>query len=140
MPDLSNYQASAVIDERGNLVLDDAKGFARAMWRMRRGPVVVRVEQPKTKRSLDQNAYLHAVPFPIIAEYVGCSVEDIKYDLMGEKWGWKPSALDPNRMVPVKPSTSSMTVEECTEFIEWLIPFAAQKFGTLIPLPGEWAA
>lgn len=140
MADLSNYQAAGTITGDGKLVMEHPREFARAMWRMRRGPVVVRVEQPKTKRSLDQNAYLHAVPFPIIAEYVGCSVEDIKYDLMGEKWGWKESPLRANHMIPVKPSTSAMTVEECTEFIEWLIPFAAQKFGCVIPLPSEWAA
>jgi hypothetical protein len=98
------------------------------------------VEPFRPQRSLDQNAYLHAVPFPIIAEYVGCSVEDIKYDLMGEKWGWKESAINSNRMVPVKPSTSSMTTAECSEFIEWLIPFANEKFGLSIPYPDEAAA
>jgi len=137
---LSGFQIGATITDDKKLVFDSPRAYRTSLWRMKPGPVVVKVEQVKSKRTLDQNAYLHAVPFPIIADYVGCSVEDIKYDLMGEKWGWKPSAMDPNRMVPMKPSTASMTIEECTAFIEWLIPFAAQKFGTLIPLPGEWAA
>ncbi len=98
------------------------------------------VEVVGEKRSLDQNAYLHAVPFPMIASHLGDSVEGVKYDLMGEKWGWKPSPFDPSRMVPVQPSTSKMTVEQCSEFIDWLIPFAAQKFGLSIPYPDEYFA
>jgi hypothetical protein len=124
---------------RGAVSADLAHDVMNALRKFKGEPVEVVIRKPTSKRTLDQNAYLHAEPFPIIAEYVGCSVEDIKYDLMGEKWGWKPSALDPNRMVPVQPSTSAMTVEQCAEFIDWLIPFAAQKFGCVIRYPNEWA-
>jgi hypothetical protein len=79
------------------------------------------------------------VPFPILAEEFGCSVEDVKYDLMGEKWGWKPSPLNVNHLIPVKPSTSSMTRDECSEFIDWLIPWALEKFNVTIPYPSEYA-
>src|SRR6476660_6385940 len=133
---LSGYQTGGQIVD-GKLVLETPEAFKQAMWRMKPGPVVVRIEQPHSSRSLAQNAYLHAAPFPILAEYFGCSVEDVKYDLMGEKWGWKESAMDPNRMIPVKPSTSSMTVAECNEFIDWLIAWAMEKFNVAIPLPNE---
>ena len=42
-------------------------------------------------------------------------------------------------LIPVKPHTSSMTVEESKFFVDWLIPCAAQKFGLQIPLPDERA-
>lgn len=132
--------ASPLASFRGESSAALARSVTEALRQLKGQPVEVLIRKPASKRSLDQNAYLHAEPFPIIAEYVGCSVEDIKYDLMGEKWGWKPSALDPNRMVPVQPSTAAMTVEQCTEFIDWLIPFAAQKFGCVIRYPNEWAA
>lgn len=136
---LSNYWCGArIVDHK--LVLNEPNAFKTAIWRMKDGPVVIKIERPASKRTVDQNAYLHAVPFPILAEHFGDSVEGVKLDLMGEKWGWKPSAVDPSRMVPVRPSTSSMTVEECTEFIEWLIPWAATEHGVLIPLPNEYAA
>ncbi len=134
---LSNYWCGAEI-VGGKLRLDEKLAFKAAMRKLKPGRVVVKVEQPATKRTLDQNAYLHAVPFPILAEHFGDSVEGVKLDLMGEKWGWKPSPLDPNRMVPVQPSTSKMTVEQCTEFIDWLIPWAATEHGVLIPLPSEY--
>lgn len=133
---LSNYQCSGEIRDR-RLVLLQPEAFKTAMWRMKPGPVVVRIEQPVANRTLAQNAYLHAVPFPILADYFGCSVEDVKYDLMGEKWGWQPSRLDPDRLVPVKPSTSSMSVDECRDFIEWLIPWALEKFNVSVPYPSE---
>src|SRR5262245_38812369 len=136
---LSNYYCAGRI-EGHKLVLDAPLAFKTAMWRMKAGPVVVKIEQPMVKRTLEQNAYLHAVPFPILAEHFGCSVEDVKYDLMGERWGWKPSPLNPHRMIPVKPHTSDMTVEECTQFIDWLLPWAATEHGVLIPLPKEYAA
>jgi hypothetical protein len=136
---LSNYWCGATIAD-GRLNLDLPIAFKAAMRRMKAGRVVVKIEQPATKRTLDQNAYLHAVPFPILAEYFGSSVEDIKHDLMGEKWGWKPSPLNPHRMIPVLAETSKMTVEQCTEFIDWLLPWAATEHGVLIPLPNEQAA
>lgn len=136
---LSNYWCQGEI-RNGRLVLALPLPFRAAMRRMKPGPVVVTVEQPKTKRTLDQNAYWHAVPFPILAEHFGCSVEDLKYDLMGEKWGWKPSPLNPHRMVPVRPHTSEMSIEEGVEFTEWLIAWAATEHGVLIPLPKEYAA
>lgn len=104
----------------------------------RRVEILIRKE--RVQRSVDQNAYLHAVPFPLLAAHFGDSIEGVKYDLMGEKWGLKPSAVDPARLVPVKPSTASMTVEECTEFIDWLIPWALTEHGVSIPLPHEVAA
>lgn len=129
--------AQPIASFRGSATPALARSVTDALRGLKGEPVEVIIQKPATTRSLRQNAYLHAKPFPIIAEEMGDSVEGVKYDLMGEKWGWKPSALDPNRMVPAKPSTSSMTVEECSEFIEWLIPFAAQKLGVSVPLPNE---
>ena|SRR5689334_3393541 len=99
----------------------------------------IEIRKHRSQRSLEQNAYLHAVPFPIIAEHVGDSIEGVKLDLMGECFGWKESGMS-GHLYPVKPHTSSLTVDECTFFIEWLIAFAAQKFGLQIPFPNEVAA
>ena len=96
--------------------------------------VEVIVRKQRVQRSLDQNAYLHAHPFPLLAEHFGYSVPEVKFVLMGECWGWKKVN---GKDIPVKPSTSDMTVEECTYFIDWLIPWAAVNHGVAIPLPNE---
>lgn len=133
------YLVACIKDATGfRLISPEAFRSASRQWSD--GRYVMEVRPAEKNRSLAQNAYLHAAVFPVIAEHVGCSVEDIKYDLMGEKWGWKESALDVRRMVPVKPSTSSMTVAECKEFIDWIIPFALDKFGIELLLPSEEAA
>ena len=98
--------------------------------------VIVRKE--RVQRSLNQNAYLHAHPFPLLADHFGDSIEGTKLDLMGEFWGWKRSPVT-GKDVPVKPHTSDMSVDECTLFIDWLIPWAAKQ-GVLVPYPGEASA
>lgn len=134
---LGNYYCAITITPEHKVVIADERNYRIAIRRLMPGRYVLKIEQPVPQRTVAQNAYLHAGPFPILARELGDSVEGVKYDLMGEKWGWKPSAMDPTRMVPVKPSTASMTVEECTEFIEWLPAFCLQKFNVIIPLPGE---
>lgn len=98
--------------------------------------VDVIVRKKREQRSLDQNAYLHAVPFPLIAAHTGYSIEEVKLVLMGECWGWHELH---GHSVPIKPHTSDMTTEECSLFIEWLPPWALEHLGVQIPLPGESA-
>jgi hypothetical protein len=125
----------------GRLELDGGERQRRGQYlRYLRGKrVEVEIRQARTKRSLDQNAYLHAVPFPILAAHFGDSIEGVKLDLMGECWGWHQSPVT-GRWLPVKPHTSAMTVEECQFFIDWLIPWAMTEHGVEIPLPAEVAA
>lgn len=95
--------------------------------------VEVVVRRVRTQRSLDMNAYLHAQVFPIIAEETGDDIESVKFDLMGECFGWRTTKS--GERYPVKGHTSEMTREESGYFVDWVIPFAARKFGVDIPLP-----
>jgi hypothetical protein len=92
------------------------------------------VRKARTQRSLDQNAYLHAVPFAILAEEWGEDIETTKLLVLGECFGWRDVG---EARVPIKPSTSRLTVEEASHLIEWIPPWAMVKFGTRIPLPHE---
>lgn len=96
--------------------------------------VEIVVRKQRSQRSLDQNAYIHAVPVAILAEHCGYSVPEMKLVLMGECWGWKTVA---GHEIPVKPHTSDMTVEEARQFIDWVIPWAMEHFDVAIPLPNE---
>lgn len=126
------------VSEQGQLTLNEAERHYRRQWldSLAGKDVEVIVRKKRTQRSLDQNAYWHAVPFPLLQEALGYdSIEELKFDLMGEKWGW--TTTKHGNHIPVKPHTSEMTVEECTEFIDWLIPWAMTKHGVTIPLPNE---
>ena len=117
-----------------NTVRDDIRDALRSM---RGRDVEVVIREPKRKRSLDQNAYLHAEPFPKLAAKFSESVARTKLICMGHFWGWEYSAVA-GAMLPVKAHTSDMTVAECTLFIDWLIPWAAEEHGVFITLPEEW--
>lgn len=123
-----------VVDGDGRLLLDPVKGvdgrkaFAINVAKFTGKRVVVIVKDPTDQRTLKQNAYLHAEPFKKIAEAMGCSVPEAKLDLMGECWGWKEAKASGN-LVPVKPSTSSMSKADAQHFIDWVIPWAAEFFG-----------
>lgn len=124
------------VDGNARLVLEPREALMRRTYLRtlvnRNVELILRRE--RVKRSLDQNAYLHAQPFPLLAEHFGDSVEGVKHDLMGECWGWKTSPIT-GLQVPVKPNTSDMTVDECTFFIDWLIPWALTQHGVDIPWP-----
>lgn len=97
------------------------------------------IRKHRKQRSLDQNAYLHAEPFPKLAKEWGESIARTKLICMGEFWGWEMSKAT-RVLLPAKAHTSDMSVEECTTFIDWLIPWALTEHGVEIDLPEQWEA
>lgn len=93
------------------------------------------VRKIRTKRSLDQNAYLHAKPFTLLADYWGEDMESAKLLVLGEWSGWRET-VGGNR-IPMKPSSSALTTEEASQLIEWIPPWAMREFGVHVPLPNE---
>lgn len=99
--------------------------------------VEIIIRKVRTQRSGQQDRYLHGVVYPILQKALGYeSLEELKLALMGEKWGYQRDPIS-GRDLPIMPHTSQMTVEQCTEFIEWL-PVWAMHFNEIhIPLPNE---
>jgi hypothetical protein len=99
--------------------------------------IEVVVRRKRRPRSVKQNSYLHVCVFPPLAAYFGLSIEDAKYELLGECFGRVFNAKL-GREVPVKPHTSDLTIEETSTFIEWVIPWALTlPSPVVLPLPGE---
>ena len=128
------------ITSDGKFELADAeRDLRRTYFRALAGKnVEIIVRKERTKRSLDQNAYLHAVPFPLLAEEWGEDIETTKLLVLGECFGWKE--LRDGHRLPIKPSSAALTVEEASHLIEWLPPWAMVNFRVEIPLPREVAA
>ena len=110
--------------------------IARALRVFAGKPVSIQIRRYVPKRTNPQNAYLHVSPFPILAAFFGQSIEETKRDLMGECWGWTVNAKT-GWHTPVRAHTSEMDVEEATFFIDWLLPWAMEKWQVYIPLPTE---
>lgn len=99
--------------------------------------------RPKTSRSLKQNAWLWGVALPLIADSCGYDaheVETLHYDLLAVHFG--TVATTPKipsqaiRIVPRKTS-SELTVEEFSTYMDWLVRYAATDLGCIVPLPGD---
>lgn len=122
-----------LVAEDGTLHQSAMDLFLRRVSRFAKTPIEIIVRRRRTQRSLEQNKYLHGVAFPIMADYIGQGIAETKLDLMGECWGWTTTKL--GHVVPVKPSTSAMSVDECSHFIDWLLPWAMTEHGVYIPPP-----
>jgi hypothetical protein len=123
---LSNYQCGARVDKR-RLVLDDERGFREAMWRMKEGLVVVKIEQPQRTNAL--NRFYWKFVIKPTSEAYGYTPDE-----MHEAWKWKFLRLeDPDRPMPTVRSTTDLTNKEMFEYIELIRIQAAGDFSLQIP-------
>jgi len=100
-------------------------------------PHAVTIAEYRAKRTLDQNAFLHAVPLRLIADHTGYSIEDIKEYLLGEAFGWEEyTILGKHQTRPVKRS-SELNVKEFGWFLDWIEAWAANTLGLIVPRPDE---
>ena len=98
----------------------------------------IEIKEYRKKRSLDQNRYIHAVPFPIMMEHTGYTLDELKRELCGLFMGTeKYEIFGEERERPIK-TTSQMTTKEMTDFIEWLQWFGSSRLNLRIPSPNEW--
>ena len=79
----------------------------------------------RKKRSNEQNAYIHAVPFPLMMEHTGYDLDELKRELCGLFMGTeKYEIFGKERERPIK-TTSQMTTKEMSDFIEWMMWFGS---------------
>lgn len=120
----------------GLLALDRPRDYARHVRSFAGKFVEVVIRKQRTKRSLDQNSFIH-VAATIASNHTGYTIAEVKLLWMGECWGWHTVG---GHELPVKPHTSDMTVDEARYFIEWLPIWSLEHMDVQIPLPGEVAA
>jgi hypothetical protein len=98
----------------------------------------IEIKEYRKKRSLSQNAYIHAVPLKIICDHTGYRVDDMKEWLCGEFMGWEEyDFMGHKKTRPVK-TTSEMNTIEMTDFIEFLQMWGSSELNLYIPSPNEW--
>lgn len=128
-----------LVNPEGELILRETERGKRQQWlrHLAGSSVEIVVRREPRQRTLDQSAYLHAVPFRLIADHTGDHIEVVKRNVMRELFGYVQD-LETGLVRPWMEHTSSMTAEEATRLIEELPAWACDTFGGLeIPLPGE---
>lgn len=98
---------------------------------------LVQVKRYQRRRSLEQNAFLHAVPLKLISEHTGMEMDDIKTYVMSKAFGTKEIEIAGETISRPLKGTSDLDVEQFNWFLEWLEAWAAQELGIVIPKPNE---
>lgn len=124
---------------KGRLTLDAEAAFRAYIKALPDQPIQLVLQRRKSQRSLDQNAWVFGIAYPIIAEALGYDaheIEDLHYALVA-KWGGEHFDKRLGAMVPNKRS-SKLSTTEYSDYMEWLVRFAATELGGIVvPLPGE---
>jgi len=129
----------AQVNEAGTGVKWESPARFRALLEKHAGKrIAVAIRKPRAKRSLDQNAYWWAVPVKVLADHCGYTDNQMHYALLGECFGYVagPTAV----VVPVKSSSSELSVEEFTKLIDWVLVWAPSELGCVLQSLAEWQA
>jgi hypothetical protein len=98
---------------------------------------LVQVKRYQRRRSLEQNAFLHAVPLRLICDHTGMEMDDIKTYLMSKAFGTKEIEIAGETISRPMKGTSDLDAEQFSWFLEWIEQWAAQELGMVIPRPNE---
>jgi hypothetical protein len=131
-----------VDDEGHKLTLEDRGLYLAHLRRYAGRAVEVVVRLRKSKRSNEQNRWLWGVALELLVEDFGYernerkkAKEDLHYRLVevcfGMHWDAKLSMNVPNVR------SSHLNTKEFSEYMEWLVRYAAEHYGVVIPLPNE---
>ena len=126
------------VTEQGKLTLERPLQFQGHLRGLAGKRVEVVVRKPKSQRSLEQNAWIWGIAYPILGETLGYDkdeLDELHYALVAKCFGVhmneKMGVTVPNKR------SSKLTTVEFSEYMEWLVRFAAKEFDCQIPLPNE---
>ena len=127
----------------GKLEVDDQASFRRAMSRFGDGPVTVRIERARERRSAAQNRYWHGVVVDAFAEHCGNDHDDmheiLKMEINSKVVEFTDPATGEVKEMRVGMSTANLTTKAFAELIERAQRLGA-TMGIYIPNPGEVVA
>lgn len=134
----------ADIDAEGRIVFDtdfipSARRLALSRARFGGKRVDVEIRHRKSRRSLEQNKWLHAA-FKGWADFLGYGVDELKREMLALVFGTDDvtSPLTGEiRSALRKPHTSALTMKEFAEFMDRAMVTAAET-GYIIEEPEEW--
>jgi len=98
------------------------------------GPVLVTVEK-LSRRSNDQNSLMWSIVSQI-ADAAGVDKNDLHAHLLVIRYGWQQTEWA-GQVIQRRPKSSKFSAEQMSDFIHWLLEFAADK-GIKITTPDVW--
>lgn len=130
------YVGIGIVDEHGQIHLDSRSEQLRFCAEYFNGfEVEVTVRKKRSKRSKDQNAWMHSAIKPL-ADKLGVTVAGLKLILLGETFGWTSILGKP---YPIRDATSTLNTEEFSDVMAVAQQLSAE-YGVLILDPSEHKA
>jgi hypothetical protein len=134
----------AIVDERGNLCLDEPALYATTIKTFAGKRVVVSITRETSQRSDQQNRWYWGCVLALISEHTGYQPEEL-HDLFKVRFIPKHVALaDGNGVVReegvIGGSTARLDTIDFAAYCERVRQFAAEELGVVIPDPNEAAA
>lgn len=129
----------ATVDAQGVLHVEDKGAWTRHVKRYlgKRVEMVLRLRT--SQRSDRQNRWIWGIAYPLLGEHWGHDRnehEAMHYGLLAQCFGTRPNSRFGIR-VPRVTSSRRLTTKEFSEYMEWLVRYAAVEEGIRIPLPNE---
>jgi len=123
------------VSDDGRLTLDWPRQFRQDVRVLAGYEVEGELRRRRSKRSGEQNRYLHVVIKPL-ADELGYTTEELKLVLLGETFGYREVR---GANIPMRLHTSDLNTQEFAQLIERLLQVAAEA-SVVILLPDEWRA
>lgn len=129
----------AVVDSDAKLRVEDRTAWAHHVKKYvgRKVEIVLRLRT--SKRSDAQNRWIWGIAYPLLGQHWGyerTEHEQMHYGLLAQCFGTKVDTRFGVR-VPKVVSSSKLSTVEFSEYMEWLVRYAAVEEGIRIPLPNE---
>lgn len=127
------------VDQVGKLHLDDASGYHRHAKKYAGRKVEIVLRLRTQQRSDRQNRWIWGIAYPILGPHWGyerTEHEHMHYGLLAQCFGTKVDTRFGIR-VPKVTSSKKLNTKEFSEYMEWLVRYAAIEEQIRIPLPNE---
>lgn len=127
------------VDAQGVLHVEDKRAWSRhaKKYAGRKTELVLRLRT--SQRSDKQNRWIWGIAYRILGPHWGYEEnehEAMHYGLLAQCFGTKPNSRFWIR-VPRVTSSRRLSTKEFSEYMEWLVRYAAVEEGIRIPLPNE---
>lgn len=127
------------VDAQAQLHLDDNRAYKQHAKKYvgRKVELVLRLRT--SQRSNQQNRWIWGIAYKILGPHFGYERnehEQMHYGLLAQCFGTKVDTRFGFR-VPKVTSSSKLTTKEFSEYMEWLVRYAAVEEHLQIPLPNE---
>lgn len=117
----------------GKFIPENEDGYTVWMMNLENKECLLTIGEKKNQRTMSQNRYYNGVILKLIGEHLGYDRDEV-HDILTAKFLKKIVNVDGKDMVVVR-STTSLTTEEMSNYIEKCKRFSAIELGCFIPEP-----